>query len=65
MSDVFTVARLSPSQVAILLGISERSLTRWVKEGRFPKPVAWGKARHWEQPVVEAWMAAAKEASQR
>jgi excisionase family DNA binding protein len=57
--------RLGPSEVAILLGISERTLTRWVQQGRFPKPVTFGRARHWEKTTVQAWIDAARKGVQR
>ena len=65
MSAMNTEPRLGPSEVAILLGISERTLTRWVQQGRFPKPFTFGRARHWEQATVEAWMEAARKEVQK
>lgn len=65
MTDLKQPARLGPPAVAILLGISERTLTRWVQQGRFPKPIMFGRARHWEKPAVESWINAAREASMK
>jgi excisionase family DNA binding protein len=57
--------RLSPSEVAVLLSISERTLARWIKAGLFPKPITFGRARRWEKAAVEAWMMSAKDAAAR
>jgi len=57
--------RLAPPQVAALLGISERTLDRWVQKGRFPKPIKFGSARHWEQPTVDAWIYSARSESMK
>lgn len=65
MSIMNKKPRLGPSEIAILLGISERTLTRWVKQGRFPKPVTFGHARHWDEATVEAWMEAARKEVQQ
>jgi excisionase family DNA binding protein len=57
--------RLTPPEVAAMLGVSERTLSRWVQGGRFPRPVTYGRARHWEKSVVDAWMAAARDTAMK
>lgn len=56
---------LTPSQVAEKLQISERSLKRWTKEGRFPKGVEISReCIRWPESVVDKWMIDKMEANQ-
>lgn len=48
---------LRATEVATLLGIGERSLARFVKSGRFPKPAKIGKALRFSRQAVQQWIA--------
>lgn len=43
---------LKPREVCELLRINENTLARWVKEGKFPKPVQIGNVRRWPAESV-------------
>lgn len=51
---------LGGAEVAAELGVSERTLGRWVMRGRFPRPVKYGSRRHWTRGIVDAWIAAVR-----
>jgi predicted DNA-binding transcriptional regulator AlpA len=56
---------MTGAEVAAELGISQRSLERWVKRGQFPVPIKYGARRHWLRSVVDAWVAAAQKGGVR
>ena len=47
---------LRPKAVAALLGIGERSLSRYVESGAFPKPIRLGRSLRWSEQVVLEWI---------
>ena len=45
-------------EVLILIGISNATLWRWIKAGRFPAPMKIGKKKvAWRSSVLAAWIA--------
>jgi excisionase family DNA binding protein len=50
---------LRPSRVAAMLNISERTLSRLIAAGKFPRPILLGRSRRWERASVEQWLSAA------
>jgi len=50
---------LRPEGVAVELGVSITTVFRWVKLGRFPRPVPFGgfKLVGWRRSVIDQWMA--------
>lgn len=48
---------LKPSEVATLLNVSERSLSRFVAAGSFPRPIVVGKHRRFSLAAIQAWVA--------
>jgi predicted DNA-binding transcriptional regulator AlpA len=49
---------LKAREVADLLGVSEATIRHWRTRGQGPRPIKVGKQYRYEQPVVEAWLAA-------
>jgi excisionase family DNA binding protein len=48
---------LTLNQVAALVGVTRQTITAWVKEGRFPKPLRIGRRRRfWDRDAVERAM---------
>jgi len=47
---------LRPRDVAALLGIGERSLSRYVESGAFPRPIRLGRSLRWSEQAVLAWI---------
>ncbi len=50
---------LTKPRVALLVDVSERTIERWVQEGRFPTPVRTGEDRRtvrWRKADVLAWL---------
>jgi excisionase family DNA binding protein len=37
------------------LNVSERTLEKWVRDGKFPTPVRMGKRAYWDREAVERW----------
>ncbi len=56
---------LASTEVAAELGISERTLERWIKRGKFPEPVRFGVRRQWLRSAVDAWVAAIQKGGSR
>jgi prophage regulatory protein len=52
-NDVFLPAR----RVWEFLGVTQMTLWRWTKDGRFPPPTRFGRWRYWRRSEVEAWVA--------
>jgi len=52
---------LRATEVAILLGIAERTLSRLVKAGEVPKPTRIGNSVRFSRAAVMAWLAGRKE----
>ncbi|GAB3630345.1 hypothetical protein PTE30175_03583 [Pandoraea terrae] len=46
---------LVKTDVLVLLGISERLLENWVRDGKFPRPVRLGKRVVWHRDAVDQW----------
>jgi excisionase family DNA binding protein len=47
---------LRPKDVAALLGIGERSLSRYVESGAFPQPIRLGRTLRWSEQAVLEWI---------
>lgn len=47
---------LTKPQVARAAHISTRTLERWIADGYFPKPFAFGRRRFWLQATVTRWI---------
>ena len=48
---------LSMREVLALLRVSRSTLTRWIREGAFPRPVKLGKrAVRWRRSDIEGWL---------
>jgi len=57
MTDVSSCKVIRTTQVLDMLGVSRVTLYRWVRAGRFPKPLAAsGRAFGYRLADVEAWM---------
>jgi excisionase family DNA binding protein len=65
MSIDRNTALLSATEVASALRVSERTLARWVSSGRFPRPVTFGRARHWAKSTVDSWIREVRKEVQR
>ena len=61
---IIRTPHLGAAEIASLLGVSDRTLARWVAAGRFPRPVRYGRRRIWEQDTVTAWIADARKEAQ-
>ena len=49
---------MDKNEVLRLLGITQCSLHRWVRAGKFPAPIALSpKVHRWRRGEVEAWIA--------
>lgn len=49
---------LTKAAVAAWLGVSQCTIDRWTREGRFPAKLQLGPARvGWERSEVESWLA--------
>jgi len=48
---------LAGADVAAELAVSQRTLDRWVKAGRFPRPIRYSSKRVWPRTTVNAWLA--------
>jgi predicted DNA-binding transcriptional regulator AlpA len=51
-----TPTLLSKDAVLGLLGVSDRTLEKLVRQGQFPPPLRLGKTVRWAEPVVHRWM---------
>jgi predicted DNA-binding transcriptional regulator AlpA len=49
-------ATLRPKDVAALLDIGERSLSRYVQSGAFPQPIRLGRSLRWSEQAVREWI---------
>jgi predicted DNA-binding transcriptional regulator AlpA len=47
---------LRSKDVAALLGIGERSLSRYVESGAFPRPIRLGRSLRWSEKAVLEWI---------
>lgn len=55
---------LSRKKVALTLDVSERTIMRWIEEGKFPRPVSLPNGQmRWQSIIVEGWMAGLRELS--
>jgi excisionase family DNA binding protein len=48
--------QLSITQVARLLSVHPRTVTRWVKRGQFPPPYRTGGTLRWDSSTLRAWL---------
>jgi excisionase family DNA binding protein len=48
---------LRPAEVATLLNVSDRTLSRFAAKSDFPRPIRVGKHRRYSLAAVEAWIA--------
>jgi excisionase family DNA binding protein len=48
-------ARLTITDVARILGVSERSVRRWVNQGKFPRPAMAGRLPRWSMVDIDDW----------
>jgi excisionase family DNA binding protein len=55
------VELIEKHELAKLLGVSTRSIDRWISNGEFPKGIKFGSgsktAVRWPKSAVEAWVA--------
>ena len=47
---------LSAEQVANRLGVSSKSLYRWMEQGKFPQSVRLGHMHRWRSSDIENWI---------
>tara|TARA_R100001594_G_scaffold150505_1_gene212012 strand:- start:372 stop:599 length:228 start_codon:yes stop_codon:yes gene_type:complete len=47
---------LSSEQVANKLGVSSKSLYRWMEQGKFPQSVRLGHMHRWRISDIEQWI---------
>jgi len=47
---------LRPAEVATLLHVSDRTLSRFAAKSDFPRPIRVGKHRRYSLAAVEAWI---------
>ena len=60
MAETGPKTTLTPSDVASLLGVSERSIERWVKKEAFPPPLRVGSSRRWLASDIQSWLGSTK-----
>jgi predicted DNA-binding transcriptional regulator AlpA len=48
----------SYDQVAAHFGVDRQTLARWVKERKFPRPLAIGTRRYWSATAINKWVLA-------
>ncbi len=60
MNNIHELAKeplLNAKQVAVMCGISDRTLFNYVKGGNFPKPIRPNtRTRRWKASEVESWI---------
>jgi predicted DNA-binding transcriptional regulator AlpA len=44
--------------IAARVGVSERTIVRWVEDELFPKPIRVGRGTFWTEADVAEWLAA-------
>jgi prophage regulatory protein len=44
------------NEVAQRLGVTPRTVWRWVEEGRFPEPLYVSRLRRWHYGEVSSWL---------
>jgi predicted DNA-binding transcriptional regulator AlpA len=49
---------LSMSELSALLGVSNRTLTRMLSDGKLPKPTKSASLNRWPSGLIERWLAA-------
>ena len=47
---------ISASELADMLGVKPRSVSRWACAGKLPKPLKVGGVRRWRRSTIELWM---------
>ena len=47
---------ISASELAEILGVKPRSVSRWASSGKLPKPLKVGGIRRWRRSTIELWM---------
>ncbi|BDT60205.1 hypothetical protein MasN3_36990 [Massilia varians] len=53
------IVLLEKSDVIKRLGVSERTLEKWMESGKFPRGLKLGKNAKWAEAAVELWLAQA------
>lgn len=56
LSDKADEYLLPIAEVSKRIGFAESTIFRFMKEGRFPKPVSIGTSKRWKNSDVEAWI---------
>jgi predicted DNA-binding transcriptional regulator AlpA len=51
-------ALLDVALVAQRLSVGQRTLWRWIRQGKFPPPLHLGRLRRWEPAIVDRWLQA-------
>lgn len=44
--------------ITILTGLTDKWFYKLIQEGRFPKPIKFGRSSRWQKSEVEAWLQA-------
>ena len=52
---------ISKKEAARIVGVSESTIVRWVKAGKFPQPFAIEGRTFFYKPEVDQWLAAKRE----
>ena len=47
---------LSRKEVCKFVGVSQQTIWRWVKDGRFPKPLKTVRRVVWKEADLQAWI---------
>ncbi len=55
MTDDTNRLGFSAAEMAERFGKSTKTWTRWVKEGKAPKPVMQGNKAYWPASVIDTW----------
>ena len=48
---------ISRTELRRFLPISDMGLWRWIRAGKFPKPVYVGTRRYWKETAITRWLA--------
>ena len=55
-SDIASGRLLTIKEVAGLLGVSVTTVKVYVREGRFPSPIRFGRTIRWRRGAIERWI---------
>ena len=56
MSDDTDRLGYSAAEMAARFGRKTKTWTKWVREGKAPKPIRIGEAEYWPAEIIEPWM---------